>query len=114
MASINSTDSTTNLTQNCDKSLAEALAVPKIAITSILLLFLMVLIILGNAMVIRTVYMTSKLHYPAFYFVVSLAVADFLVGFLVPVSLVYNITSEMKGESIINYIHKYKHSSSAL
>lgn len=91
-------DSNSNLTElNMDRSLEEALSDPKVAITSILLLLLMILIILGNLMVIRTVYMTPKLHCPAFYFVISLAVADFMVGFLVPVSMVYNITSEMTG-----------------
>ncbi|XP_031567299.1 octopamine receptor 1-like [Actinia tenebrosa] len=99
MMADNSSDSTPNLTTlNTDKNLKEALSNPVVAITSTLLLILMVLIILGNLMVIRTVYVTPKLHCPAFYFVISLAVADFMVGFLVPLSLVYNISSEMTGK----------------
>ncbi|XP_032227781.1 5-hydroxytryptamine receptor 1D [Nematostella vectensis] len=80
------------------KTLAEALANPKISATSSVLLILMLVIIVGNTLVFRTVFVTRRLHFSAFYLVASLAIADLMVGVsLLPLSIAYTIIGEMKG-----------------
>ncbi|EDO32513.1 predicted protein, partial [Nematostella vectensis] len=62
------------------------------------LLILMLVIIVGNTLVFRTVFVTRRLHFSAFYLVASLAIADLMVGVsLLPLSIAYTIIGEMKG-----------------
>ncbi|EDO32512.1 predicted protein, partial [Nematostella vectensis] len=65
----------------------------------VFLTFLMLWILVGNFLVVWTVYVTRRMHFAAFYFVASLSVADFLVGLLVlPISIAYHLIYEMKGQ----------------
>ncbi|XP_031567296.1 octopamine receptor 1-like [Actinia tenebrosa] len=80
------------------RTLLEALNNPIFTPIALFLVLIIIVAICGNLVVIRTVCVTRKLHYPAFYFVVSLAVADLCVGFLVvPLQLVYHVTGYMEG-----------------
>ncbi|EDO36384.1 predicted protein [Nematostella vectensis] len=58
--------------------------------------------VVGNSLVFHTVRVTSRLHSPPFYLIVSVAVADLLVGlFAIPVSIVYLVSFEMYGKWIL-------------
>lgn len=82
--------------------LYEVLQRPKVALIFSFLVFLDLLTLVGNGMVIWTVFKTRRLRFSAFYFVTNLAVADFLVGLVVlPISLAYHISFEMEGQSLI-------------
>jgi hypothetical protein len=83
-----------------ESTLGEVLSRPDALTITLVLLVLTFLSVVGNALVCRTILVTRRLHFPGYYFVASLAVADFLVGvFVLPVSLLYHITFNMKGES---------------
>lgn len=98
---INLTINTTaksNETPYEEKTLEQALSSPFVLIPCLLLTLLLILIMFGNLTVMRTVHLTQKLHYSAFYFVFSLALADFMVGFLVPLSVVHIVAQHMKSK----------------
>ncbi|XP_032227780.2 alpha-2A adrenergic receptor [Nematostella vectensis] len=78
---------------------AEVIGKPQVALMFVFLTFLMLWILVGNFLVVWTVYVTRRMHFAAFYFVASLSVADFLVGLLVlPISIAYHLIYEMKGQ----------------
>lgn len=91
-------NSTTNGGDFKELTLIQALRTP--ALVGALFLFsLIIFSIVGNALVCRTIFVTRRLHNPGYYFVASLAVADFLVGiFPLPLLLLFHITLEMKGK----------------
>ncbi|XP_031565536.1 tyramine receptor 1-like [Actinia tenebrosa] len=81
-----------------ESSLGQVLTRPDILTLALFLSILIVLCGVGNALVCRTIFVTRRLHFPGYYFVASLAVADFLVGvFVLPLSLAYMMTFQMKG-----------------
>jgi hypothetical protein len=93
----NSTNSTRHHT------LLEVLNRPTVAVTSVVLLALILCTLVGNFLVVWTIFTTRRLRFSAFFFVASLAVADFLVGLVVlPISLAYHLTFEMEGKLINN------------
>jgi hypothetical protein len=84
---------------NTTKRLLEVLSKPKVAVTSVFLLALILFTLVGNFLVVWTIFTTRRLRFSAFFFVASLAVADFLVGLVVlPISLTYHLTFEMEGK----------------
>ncbi|XP_031573176.1 octopamine receptor-like [Actinia tenebrosa] len=83
-------------------TLSEVLKSPKTALTAVFLVLLMLCTLVGNFLVIWTIFTTRRLRFSAFFFVASLAVADFLVGLVVlPISLAYHLTFEMTGRWIL-------------
>lgn len=88
-----------------EKSISEALSNPSTLTISLMLLLLIVITLVGNFLVCFTVYVTKRLHVAAFFFVASLAVADFMVGlFVIPVALVFQVALGMKGKQFIALI----------
>jgi hypothetical protein len=80
------------------KSIMEAMSNPSTLTISLLLLLLIIITLVGNFFICFTIYVTKRLQVAAFFFVASLAFADFLVGLVViPVALVFQIAIEMKG-----------------
>jgi len=99
--SRNSQQNTTILIFN-ESSLKEVLSKPSILGISIFLVLQILLTIVGNVLVLRTLRVTKRLHSAGYFFIASLACADLLVGILViPVSLIYYITFNMKGRKKI-------------
>ncbi|XP_031557172.1 probable G-protein coupled receptor No9 [Actinia tenebrosa] len=91
----NSTDSPAQYT------LSEVLKNPKTALITTFLVLLILCTLVGNFLVIWNIFTTRRLRFSAFFFVASLAVADFLVGLVVlPISLAYHLTFEMTGRWI--------------
>jgi len=64
-----------------------------VALSVILLLIINVMVIAGNILVILAVFVSSKLRTSTNYFIVSLAMADLLVGIAV---LPYSLTHEVR------------------
>lgn len=89
-----------------EKSISDALSSPSTLTISLLLLLLIVITLLGNFFIFFTIYVTRKLHVASFFFVASLAVADFMVGlFVIPVALVFQVALEMRSKHLIEFIH---------
>lgn len=83
------------------RSLQEVLKIPRVAAVTSFLLIVDVCILVGNVLVLWTIYRIPRMRYSAFYFIANLAVADFLIGLIVlPVSLAYHVTYEMRGKLI--------------
>ncbi|EDO32514.1 predicted protein [Nematostella vectensis] len=91
-----------NLTNNSDKfndkSFVEVMSNFKVSGMACFLLTLSIVAVVGNSLVFHTVRVTSRLHSPPFYLILSVALADILVGvFVIPVSIVYLVFFEMSG-----------------
>ena len=72
---------------------------PAVLLIFLFVLMLTLLALMGNALVCWTVYSTRRLRFGGYYFVASLAIADFLVGvFVLPMTLAYHVTSAMNGK----------------
>lgn len=67
-----------------------------------ILTFIVVLVIVGNCLVIAAVFYSHKLRSVTNYFIVSLAVADLLVGLAV---LPFSATREAYGVSYLKFIY---------
>lgn len=108
----------TNGTENPErKSISEALKNPTTLCISSLLLLLILVILIGNFIIVFTICASKRLRAATFYFVASLAVADFMVGlFVVPVALVFQVAIEMKGKCVVlnQSINRYSESSSTI
>lgn len=82
-----------------ESTLLQALRDPECLAGSVFLFLLSIVSIIGNILVCRTIFVTKRLHIPGYYFVASLAGADFLVGiFPTPLILLYHVTLKMKGK----------------
>jgi len=91
----------TKTDEDC-KSIGEALRNPTTLSISLLLLVLMVVILVGNFIIVFSICVSKRLRVATYFFVASLAVADFMVGFfIVPVALVFQVAIEMKSKFII-------------
>ncbi|XP_028519575.1 LOW QUALITY PROTEIN: tyramine receptor 1 [Exaiptasia diaphana] len=93
--------SSTDKSHRESATFSEVVGQAKVLVLFVCLVVLTFLTLVGNTLVCRTVYSTRRFHKPGFYFVVSLSVADFLVGLLVmPVSTAYYVTFAMTGKWI--------------
>ena len=82
----------------CDALLASAdWSSPRFITTSVVLVVIDVMVVVGNLLVISAVYISSKLRTVTNLFIVSLAVADLLLGLAV---LPFSSTLEVSGVSI--------------
>ena len=76
------------------------------AVVSIATSLLSLAIVVGNGLIIMSVATVKKLRQPANYLIVSLALSDFLVGFIVlPITIVYDSGGEWIFGSMICDVH---------
>ena len=98
---LNTTDGA-NISQNSTMN-SSSFRDPVVVLMTALLAFLMFVTLAGNFLLCRTILVTRRLWFPPYFFLASLAVADFLVGLLVlPVSLAYHVTYQIEGKIISN------------
>ena len=99
---MNTTDGA-NISQNSTMN-SSVLRNPVFIFMTAFLAFLMFVTLAGNFLLCRTILVTRRLWFPPYFFLASLAVADFLVGLLVlPVFLAYHVTFQMEGKIISNF-----------
>ncbi|KAK6622455.1 hypothetical protein RUM44_002266 [Polyplax serrata] len=72
-----------------------------------ILLVINVMVVLGNCLVIAAVYISSKLRTVTNLFIVSLAVADLMVGVAVlPFSATWEVFKKLGGKATVNPQHR--------
>ena len=79
---------------------AEAITLTDFATVSVVLLLVTVIVLTlgGNAITIVAIVYNRQLKYSPYYLLLSLCVADFMVGLtVIPVSLAYHLTYKLTG-----------------
>lgn len=68
----------------------------------VLLVILIVVTLSGNALTVLAILSNGQLRYSPYYLLLSLCVADFMVGLtVIPISLAYHITYKLTGVLLI-------------
>ncbi|EDO34409.1 predicted protein [Nematostella vectensis] len=79
-------------------TLQEVLTQPSVLALVLFEICLFVIAVVGNVLVCRTIYLTRRLHFSAYYFIASMSTADLCLTLLVlPVSTAYYVTYQMRG-----------------